>query len=81
MRALQLILRYITYFFTAKGKHAAQAPFLYEFITQVINERTNNEDCNSIEAIRKELCQSEKEIQITDFGAGSAINNSKIRNS
>ena len=68
MKALQLILRYITYFFTAKGKHAAQAPFLYEFITQVINESTDDENCNSIDAIRKELCQSDKEIQITDFG-------------
>ena len=79
MKALQLILRYITYFLTAKGKHAAQAPFLYEFITQVINESTDDENCNSIDAIRKELCQSDKEIQITDFGAGSTINNSKTR--
>jgi len=79
MKALQLILRYITYFFTAKGKHTAQAPFLYEFITQVINESTDDENCNSIVTLRKELCQSEKEIQITDFGAGSTINNSKTR--
>ena len=79
MKALQLILRYITYFFIAKGKHAAQAPFLYEFITQVINESTADENCNSIDALRKELCQSNKEIQITDFGAGSTINNSKTR--
>ena len=79
MKALQLILRYIAYFFTAKGKHAAQAPFLYEFITQVINESPDDENCNSIETLRKKLCQSKKEIQITDFGAGSAINNSKTR--
>jgi len=79
MKALQLILRYIKYFLTARGGHTAQAPFLYEFITQVINESTDDENCNSIEALRKELCQSEKEIQITDFGAGSTINNSKIR--
>jgi predicted O-methyltransferase YrrM len=79
MKALQLILRYIKYFFTAKGKHTVQAPFLYELITQVINESTDDENCNSIDAIRKELCQSDKEIQITDFGAGSTINNSKTR--
>ena len=79
MKVLQLILRYITYFFTAKGKHSAQAPFLYELITKVINESTDDKKCNSIEALRKELCQSKKEIQITDFGAGSIINNSKTR--
>ena len=79
MKALQLILRYITYLFTAKGKHAAQAPFLYEFITQVVNEGTDDENCHKIESLRKELSQSDKEIQITDFGAGSTINNSKTR--
>ena len=30
-------------------------------------------------ALRKELCKSEKTIQITDFGAGSKINNSTKR--
>ena len=79
MKALQLILRYIKYVFTAKGKHTAQAPFLYEFITEVLSESTDDENCNSIETIRKKLCQSKKKIQITDFGAGSTINNSKIR--
>jgi predicted O-methyltransferase YrrM len=79
MKALQLILRYIAYYYTAKGKHAVQAPFLYELITQVINESTDDENCHKIESLRKELCQSNKEIQITDFGAGSTINNSKTR--
>ena len=79
MKALQLIFRYIHYFFTAKSKHTAQAPFLYELITQVIDKRTDDISCRDIEALRKELCQSEREIQITDFGAGSTINNSKTR--
>ena len=79
MKALQLTLRYIAYFFTAKEKHAVQAPFLYELITKVINESADDENCHKIESLRKELCQSNKEIQITDFGAGSTINNSKTR--
>tara|TARA_X000000368_G_scaffold415489_1_gene407336 strand:- start:1592 stop:2377 length:786 start_codon:yes stop_codon:yes gene_type:complete len=79
MKSLQIIFRYIRYLFTAKSKHSAQAPFLYEFITQVINKKTNDSNCTSIEAMRQDLCQSEEEIQITDFGAGSTINNSKKR--
>ena len=79
MKALQIIFRYIKYFFTAKSKHSAQAPFLYEFITQVIDKKTNDSTCRSIEVMRQELCRSEKEIQITDFGAGSTVNNSKTR--
>ncbi|MBT3611564.1 MAG: SAM-dependent methyltransferase [Flavobacteriales bacterium] len=79
MKALQLIFRYIKYLFRAKSKHAAQAPFLYKLITQVIDKRTNDNSCKNIEALRKELCKQERIIKITDFGAGSTINNSKTR--
>ena len=79
MKALQLIFRYIKYLFRAKSKHSAQAPFLYELITQVIDKRTDDNSCKNIEALRKELCKQERTIKITDFGAGSTINNSKTR--
>ena len=79
MKSLQIIFRYIQYLFTAKSKHSVQAPFLYELITEVIDNKSNDSNCRSIEAMRQKLCQSEKEIKITDFGAGSTINNSKIR--
>ncbi len=79
MKAIQFIIRYIRYFFTAKSKHAAHAPFLYHFITEVINPKNKDEHCKKIEQLRKELCSSEQQIQITDFGAGSSINNSKTR--
>ena len=79
MIKLQLIIRYLKYFLTAKGKHSAQAPFLYHFITKVLNANKEGENCKKIEALRKELCKSEQIIQITDFGAGSSINNQKER--
>jgi len=79
MKALQLIFRYIKYLFRAKSKHSAQAPFLYELITQVIDKRMDDNSCKNIEALRKELCKQERTIKITDFGAGSTINNSKTR--
>ena len=79
MKAILFIARYIKYFFTAKTKHSAQAPFIYEFITQVLNIELDNTDCHEIETLRKELCKSEETIKITDFGAGSHVNDSKIR--
>jgi len=79
MKSLQLIFRYIKYLLIAKSKHAAQAPFIYELITQVIDKRTDDNSCKKIEALRKELCNQERIIKITDFGAGSTINNSKTR--
>jgi len=79
MKAILFIARYIKYFCTAKNKHSAQAPFLYEFITKVLNKKSNDTNCKRIEQLRKELCQSEQTIKITDFGAGSHINDSKTR--
>jgi predicted O-methyltransferase YrrM len=79
MKSLQLIFRYIKYLFRAKSKHSAQAPFLYELITQVIDKTTDDNSCKNIESLRKELCTQERTIKITDFGAGSTINNSKTR--
>ena len=79
MKGLLFIARYIKYFFTAKNKHSAQAPFLYNFITKVLNTKSKDSICQEIEQLRKELCKSEKIIKITDFGAGSHVNNSKTR--
>tara|TARA_B100001758_G_scaffold247507_1_gene265622 strand:+ start:20845 stop:21630 length:786 start_codon:yes stop_codon:yes gene_type:complete len=79
MKTFLFIARYIKYFITAKTKHSTQAPFAYEFLTKVINPKLDNKDCSNIEALRKKLCKSEERIQITDFGAGSHINNAKIR--
>jgi len=79
MKALQLIFRYIKYLFRAKSKHSAQAPFLYQLITKVIEKRTVDNSCKNIESLRKKLCKQGRTIKITDFGAGSTINNSKKR--
>jgi predicted O-methyltransferase YrrM len=79
MKALQLIFRYIKYFFTAKTKHSAQAPFLYEFITIVLNKNSDDQNCKNIEQLRRDLCKSEDTIKITDFGAGSHVNDNKTR--
>jgi len=79
MKSVLFITRYIKYLFTAKSKYSAQAPFLYEFITKVLNNHYNDANCKKIEQLRKKLCKSDQNIKITDFGAGSHINNSKNR--
>ena len=79
MKALIFIKRYIKYLLVAKNKHRAQSPFLYEFITKVLNGNSDDENCKIIENLRKELCQLNQIIEITDFGAGSHVNNAKKR--
>ena len=79
MKKLQLIIRYLKYYLSAKGKHSVHAPFLYAFITKILNAKMEDEHCKPIELLRKKLYKSEKIIQITDFGAGSSINNNRKR--
>ena len=77
MKTLQFIFKYIHYFLISKNEHTIQGPFIFEFVTKVIYGE--NEKCKDIEVLRKKLCKSEETIQITDFGAGSNINNSTKR--
>lgn len=79
MKTLQFTFRYIKYFFTAKTKHSAQAPFLYEFITMILNKKSDDQNCKDIEQLRRGLCKSEDIIKITDYGAGSHVNDNKTR--
>ncbi len=79
MKHLLIIIRYIRYFITAKNKHSAHGPFLYEFITKVLNNPSSDTYCERIDQLRAKLYKSHKSINITDFGAGSQINNSKTR--
>ena len=79
IKKILFILRYLRYLVSSKNKHSAHSPFLYNFIIKVLNQDSNDKNCEAISRLRKGLCQSENVIKITDFGAGSNINNSKKR--
>lgn len=69
----QLAFRYLRYWFHASnGKgHGTHSPFIYEFITRVLNDKNPYGDYSRVEALRKELLQDKRSIQVEDFGAGS----------
>ena len=79
MKLLNIIYKYLKYWFTAQRMHAIQSPFLYELATQVIRKKTTNKSIEEIQQLRSKLSQSEKIINITDYGAGSNINSSTKR--
>ena len=64
MKKVKFILRYFRYLLAAKGKHSAQAPFLYSFITKVLNAKKEDENCKKIETLRKDLCNSEQIMEL-----------------
>ena len=79
MKTLIFILKYIHYFITSKNEHSIHGPFSYNFIKHVIKANSSEKELLLIENLRKKLCKNNMLITITDFGAGSNINNTNKR--
>ncbi len=71
----QLAFKYFKYLLTASnGKgHGVHSPFVFEFITKVLNDRSNFDCFQAIESLRRELKSDNNEINVPDFGAGSRM--------
>lgn len=77
----QLGIRYITYLFTASnGKgHGIHSPFVFEFITKVLNDKTSYPEYVKVEDLRNRLMNDKTVLNVEDFGAGSAVTKTNKR--
>lgn len=73
----QLLKSYIKHRLTAKTRHGIHSPFVYNLVDKVIYDFKPRTDYKQIEQLRKSLLSDEREITITDLGAGSHVNNNK----
>lgn len=73
--SFQLAKKYFHYYFHSKnGKgHGVHSPFVFDFIIHVLNDRKNYSCYDPIERLRKSLLKKDSEIEVEDFGAGSAV--------
>lgn len=62
---------YISYLLKAKTRHGIHSPFMYDFVTQVLNDNNTYEEYKQIDEVVRQCKRSEKTIETTDFGAGS----------
>jgi predicted O-methyltransferase YrrM len=79
--SFQLALKYIGYYLTAaNGKgHGIHSPFVFDFIAKVLNDRTEYEDYEKVENLRKKSLKDQAILTIDDHGAGSSSSPSKER--
>lgn len=77
----QLLLKYIQYYFTASnGKgHGMHSPFVFDFITKILNDKTVYPECEKVEALRNQLLNDDTVLEVEDFGAGSVIDKKNKR--
>jgi predicted O-methyltransferase YrrM len=71
----QLIGKYLNYWIKASnGKgHGIHSPFVFEFVTKVLNGKKDETVYAAIESVRKQLLKDESVITVEDFGAGSRV--------
>lgn len=71
LNKLSVGLDYIYYLLTSATKHGVHSPFVYDFVTQVIEPRQDLGQYGWIEQIRKRMLQSDALIEVDDFGASA----------
>ena len=72
---LHLFINYLKHLKNAKTRHGVHSPFVYHLIDEVIYDFKNNTDYTEIENLRQKLFKDDRQITVTDLGAGSHVNN------
>lgn len=74
-------LKYLYYLFkasNAKG-HGMHSPFIFDFIKNVLNDKTEYPSYGKIEAVRKNMLNDPTELTVEDLGAGSVDSKHPVR--
>ena len=78
---ITLIRKYLTYYLTASnGKgHGIHSPFVFELVTQVLNDNKKYYAYTAIEEMRQRMLHDHTVINVDDKGAGSVVSRSAQR--
>ncbi len=71
---------YLHYFLNVTDRHSLQAPFIFEFYTNLIHGIKNNNGIEEIESFRKIFLNDHTKIRGIDPGAGSRVTKSVHNN-
>src|SRR5690242_13833958 len=77
----QMARKYLDYYLKASNSkgHGMHSPFVFDFILNVLNNKSNYHSPEEIEQLRKQLLSDKRTIEVEDFGAGSRMNSSTQR--
>ena len=77
----QTFIKYLKYYFSSSnGKgHGIHSPFVFEFITNILNDKVKKKEYAIVASLRRQLQQDHSVITVDDFGAGSGITKTNQR--
>lgn len=70
---------YLKHQLAANSRHGTHSPFVYRLADEVIYNFSSKDSYVEIEAQRKKLWYDERQITITDLGAGSHLNKNRTK--
>ena len=65
---------YLKYLLHARDEHSLHSPFVFDFYTNVLKDKTQRSGYTAIEDLRKQLLSDDRTINVRDFGAGAKAN-------
>ena len=79
MQKLRVAFKYIKHQARAFNRHGIHSPFVYDFLEQVLYADEATGEFGEFSSLKNQLLSDNREIEITDLGAGSTINSSNTR--
>ena len=82
LRKIQIAIDFLFYFFTAGNKHSVHSPFVFDFVTRVLEARKNKPTYHAIELLRSKMLKSNSTLEVLPLGAasGKKPKREKLRN-
>lgn len=71
--------KYINFLFKSTNHHGVHSPFIFNFITKSLYKKTNKKSWQLFTKHKHKLLDNKKFIEVTDFGSGSKIFKSNLR--
>ncbi|PHS09014.1 MAG: methyltransferase [Kordia sp.] len=67
------VIAYIKFLFHSTNEHGVHSPFVFDLITKCFYNKKQLSVYQKLDKYRTELLKNKKNIQVTDFGAGSRV--------
>lgn len=73
------LFSYLKFIINSQNQHGLHSPFVYDLVTKCFYDKTSYPEYELIKNYRNDLLGNKKQIEITDFGAGSRVFKSNRR--